>query len=182
VYTFTDAPAKDAYLRSKVLARAIELKTKLISFYFNRIHTSGKRRRRRDLGEILDGSSDDDLAIATGGSTIGLDPYRDANATTAFVIRHLSPQQSLLTISRSGTINATFFVDVNTTRIKIDITSNTALVTSTFDSFHLVDPNDVRVMPVLVASSAYFRLYNIENPYPGLWKVLSNQSHSYTMK
>ncbi len=182
VYTFTDAPAKDAFLRPKVLTRAIELKTQIFSFCVRHGSIPGKRRRRRDVGEILDGSSDDDLATATGGSTIGLDPNRDTSATTAFVIRHLSPQQSLLTSTRSGTINTTFAVDVNITRIQIDVTSSIALSTSTSNSFYLVDPNGILITPALVASSDYFRLYNIENPVSGLWKVFSNQSHSHTVE
>jgi hypothetical protein len=182
VYTFTDAPAKDAFLRPKVLARAIELKTRIFSFYVRSTSIGKKRRRRRDVDEILDGSSDDDLATATGGSTIGLDPYRDTNATTAFVIRHLSPRQSLLTISGSRTINTTFAVDVNISRIHIDLTSSKALVTSTSNSFYVVDPNGILIIPALIASSAYFRLYTIENPGSGLWKLLSNQSDSHTIE
>ncbi|CAF3901108.1 unnamed protein product [Rotaria sp. Silwood2] len=181
IYTFTDAPAKDAYLRSKVFARATELKSRIFSFYVRSTSTSGKSLRRRDEDEILDGSVDDDLATATGGSTIGLNPYRDINATTTFVIRHLFPQHLLLSITGSGMINRTFTVDVNITRIEIDLTSSRALFTSTFDSFHLIDPNGVSITPVLVAAGTYFQLYIIENPCFGLWHLLSNQSYSHTV-
>lgn len=45
VYTFTDASAKDAYLRPKVHARATEIKARIFSFYAHLSSMSGKRRR-----------------------------------------------------------------------------------------------------------------------------------------
>ena len=182
IYTFTDAPAKDAYLRPQVLARAMELKVRIYSFYVGYTRFSEKRRRRRDIGEILDGSNDDDFAAATGGSTIGLNPSRDTNVTTAFVIRHLSPQQSLLSITASGPINTTFAVDINTTRIHIDLTSSIVLFTSTSNSLRLIDPNGISVIPVLATSSAYLQLYSIEYPRPGLWKLSSNQLYAHKIE
>ncbi|CAF1685410.1 unnamed protein product [Rotaria magnacalcarata] len=182
VYTFTDAPAKDYYLQPKVLARAIELKSKVFSFYVSPISPSGKRRRRRNVGEILDGSVDDDLATATGGATIGLNPDRDSNATAAFAIRNLFPKQTLLGITGSGTINRTFAIDANISRMQIDLTSSRSVLPSTSNSLHLIGPDGVSITPVLTADGTYFQLYTIENPQAGLWQISSSQSFSRTIE
>lgn len=94
----------------------------------------------------------------------------------------MSPQESLLTITGSGTINTTFAVDANTARVQIDLTSTRALSTSTSNSLYLVDPNGVSITPLLNTSSTYFRLYSIKNPTPGFWKLLSNQPYSHTIQ
>ena len=48
INTFADAPAKDAYLPSRVLTRALALKTQIFSFHVLGRHVSKKDSRRRD--------------------------------------------------------------------------------------------------------------------------------------
>ena len=182
VYTFTDNKAKDAHLRPQVLARALELKTRVVSFYVFTSRRFKKHRQRKDVVEILDGSSEDDFASSTGGLTIRLLEYRDTAATLAYVIRHLFPQQSILTITGMNMINTTFAVDANITRLQIDLISNRGFLTSTSDSFCLVDPNGISIIPELIASTVYFRLYTIENPNPGFWKLSTSQLYSHTVE
>ncbi|CAF5206084.1 unnamed protein product, partial [Rotaria magnacalcarata] len=118
----------------------------------------------------------------TGGATIGLNPDRDSNATAAFAIRNLFPKQTLLGITGSGTINRTFAIDANISRMQIDLTSSRSVLPSTSNSLHLIGPDGVSITPVLTADGTYFQLYTIENPQAGLWQISSSQSFSRTIE
>ena len=181
VYTFTDAPAKDGYLRPQVMARAKELNVRIFSFYVSS-DSFAKRRRRSVAGDSLDGSDPNDIATATGGFTIGFDPNRDVNATLALVTRRVFPQQSVIAIGGSKVIDATFAVEGNVTLLHMDLISNQSIVTNPGSSLELVAPNGALIMPVLVASSVFFRLYRIENPPAGLWRLSSKQSNQHTIE
>ncbi|UJR14901.1 hypothetical protein I4U23_001885 [Adineta vaga] len=171
VFTFTDAPAKDAFLRSQVLNKAFDLDARVYSFYVNYGYYG---RRKRQLSstvvseEVLDGSDGRDLASATGGFTIGIQS-RDANATADYVMRRLERAQSLLTINLAGPTNLTFEVDETTTTLNIDISSTRNLS----GSIELIDSKENLITPTLIASTNFFRLYKIENVTASTWKLRS---------
>lgn len=182
IYTFTDAGAKDFDLRPRVLSRAMDLNVKIFSFYAGGAPSSGRRRRRRDTYEIIDGSNGKDVATATGGCTVGLQSSQDANATASFVVRRLLPQQSLLILSASGPISSTFVVDSQVTRIQIDLTSDRQLSTSLSNSLRLFNPNGMLIQPVPTTSTSYFRLYSIDNPLAGTWQFSTNQPKPHSVE
>ncbi|CAF0964599.1 unnamed protein product [Adineta ricciae] len=172
VFTFTDAPAKDAYLRSQILAKASEMNIRVYSFYAGAIYIG--RRKRQSTGttdsiEALDGSDGHDIASATGGLTMGIQAG-DANATAEYVMGRLARPESILTINLPGSTNLTFEVDDSITVINIDV-SSTQLLSG---SVELIDSKGNLLKPTPIAASNFFKLYKIQKATAGTWKL-----HSY---
>jgi len=181
VFTFTDAPAKDTYLYPRVLARALEINARIYSFYVKSSPSLRQQRVQRDLGNIRTGFDVESIANATGGTTIGLDPNRDQNALLNFICHHLSSRSSLLTMRGLKTIDRTFMVDKNLTGFDIDLSSYDRLQSNNI-SLQLIDPRGQMIYPDLKTATNYFRLYRVENPYGGRWRIISNQTSAHTLE
>lgn len=180
IYTFTDAPAKDSYLRYQVLIRAIKQNIYIHSFYVIPIYF-GRRKRQASISDTeitqLDGSDKHDFATATGGFTIGIQK-EDASAVAAYVLSRLQPMEVLLTISVSEPTNITFAVDKTIDLIKIDISATKPLS----GSIKLIDPTGAEIIPQLVANSTFFQVYQLTNPTYGSWNILSLYSDNCTIQ
>ena len=193
VFTFTDESATDAHLFTQVLMQAKALNVRIFSFYV-RSDTDGERHRRsvtgvvldgsdRNVnGEILDGSDRNDIATVTGGFTIGFIPREGSTAILALITRRSVPQQSLVTIGGSEVLKTNFWIEATITLLHIDLISNGFPFSTMNSSLELVSPNGAAIAPVLVASSAFFRLYRIDDPSAGLWRLSSTQLNQHTIE
>lgn len=178
--TFTDAPAKDAYLRNQVLNQARERNIRVFSFYVG--FSIGKRRKRQFFEtetepDVLDGSDENDFATASGGFTIGIRPG-DANATAKFVTRRLRNLQPILTINLQAPSNLTFAVDKAATLLHIDVSSATTIS----NYIEIIDPTGRVISATPDAASSFFQLYSIPNPAVGLWSIRSPHQNPHNIE
>ncbi|CAF3443536.1 unnamed protein product, partial [Rotaria sp. Silwood2] len=124
IYTFTDSPASDSYLKYK--ARAL-LRNKHIVIYsfvgqkMKKLLLKNKFQRTVQLDENDDGT---DLPSVSGGLTYPI-TINDQSVISEFILRRLewTRLQTLVIISNYNSTSITFFVDSSIDELHIDISS-----------------------------------------------------------
>jgi hypothetical protein len=118
IYTFTDSPAKDAYLKHQARALIRSKRAVLYSFM-------GQKMKARVLSaDPLDGTDDGiDLASISGGLTYPI-IAADRSVISEFILRRLewTRLQSLF-MYKSNSTSILFYVDSSIDELHLDISS-----------------------------------------------------------
>jgi len=122
IYTFTDSPAKDAYLKHQARALIRSKRAVLYSFMGQKMKA---RVLSADIVDPLDGNDDDDIDLASisGGLTYPI-IAADRSVISEFILRRLewTRLQSLFTY-KSNSTSILFYVDSSIDELHLDISS-----------------------------------------------------------
>ena len=123
IYTFTDSPARDAYLKHQARALIRSKKVVVYSFMGRQMKTR-MFRAQFDVLDPLDGSDNDtDLATISGGLTYPITAV-DRPVIAEFILRRLewAKLQSIFMFT-SNSASVVFYVDQYITELHLDISS-----------------------------------------------------------
>jgi hypothetical protein len=123
IYTFTDSPAKDAYL--KYQARALLRSKQAVIYSFLSQNMAARIYRNYfDVLDPLDGSDNDtDLASISGGLTYPIF-LTDRLIIAEFILRRLEwTRFQSLALSKSNSTSLQFYVDPSMDELHLDISS-----------------------------------------------------------
>ena len=185
LYAFTDAPAKDAYLKSQTIQLAREKQVTVTLFY------ARNRRRTKQTGGILIKATDviedlminngNDLSSITGGVVMGIDS-QSLNATQDYIIDRLDTSKMKIIILRRGyNMNLTFYVDSSMKSLRIEVTSKTRLKAT---SFFLVKPSNEVFKPKLIYQTSYLLIFTVAQEIldTGEWTIVSPMNVDHTIQ
>ena len=185
LYAFTDAPAKDAYLKGQAVQLAQDKRVTITLFYAGRDmrqEQSGRSLIRvDDVIEYLDISDGNDLSSITGGVIMGINDQA-LNSTTDYIIQNLQIGQWATVVFVNGfNMNITFNVDLLATSLKIEITSRNALSSS---RFRLIKPSGSVFVPTPTSTTPFILMYTIpvQESEGGAWILLSAMNTDHTIQ
>lgn len=123
IYTFTDSPARDAYIKHQARALLRDKGVVIYSFMGQQMKTR-QFKAQADLYDPLDGSDGDtDLATITGGLTYPI-TNDDQRVISEFVLRRLAwTRLQSLVLLKSNASSITFYVDSSIDELYLDISS-----------------------------------------------------------
>ncbi|CAF2816456.1 unnamed protein product [Rotaria sp. Silwood2] len=187
LYAFTDAPAKDAYLKSQAVQLAKEKRVIITLFYANsRVRQLQKQNGRAfmnttDVIESLDVIDGTDLPSVTGGVMMGINDQA-LNATSEYIIQNLEADKMTTVIFAKGiNMNVKFYVDLSIKSLKIEVTSANLLSPG---SFRLIKPSGVAFIPSPTSQTPYVLLYTIPvgTTESGEWTLISSMHVDHTIQ
>lgn len=162
VYTFTDSPASDAYLKYQARALLRSKKAVIYSFLSQKMLT--------DL-DPLDGSNGDtDLATISGGLTFPIYTH-DSSAIAEFIARRLEWTRLQTLVMLSTTSKTTdFYVDSSIDELQIEICSLGEIVN--LDGIQLFMPNN-SIYPIKAnyTNTKHLYMWRIGQPPIGKWRL-----------
>ncbi|CAF1224195.1 unnamed protein product [Adineta ricciae] len=182
IYTFTDSPARDAYLKHQ--ARALLRSKHAVIYSF-----MGEQMKRRslvltkilpDLIDPLDGKNDDiDLASISGGLTYPI-TTDDRSVIAEFVLRRLewTRLQSIF-IYKAKSTSGLFYVDSSIGELHLDISSMGEIID--ISGVQLRQPNNT-LYPLVgnFIGTKHLYMWKILQPVPGVWRLTtSNLSNTF---
>ncbi|RVE63983.1 hypothetical protein OJAV_G00141740 [Oryzias javanicus] len=188
IFVFTDAPAKDAYLKNSVIALIEQRKT---AVYFMITDVPGFRRRRRADGNQqqtqrmvrADSQLYRDLAQASGGQAIEVSKNQLLQATSIIIDSTSSSLVTLLQVNRNvgRPENYTFSVDETLTDLIIYITGSSVDVTLVNPSGEL--DNSTSTGPSIITDELAGNLRTLRlRTQVGLWELGIMSTNPYTLK
>ena len=179
LYAFTDAPAKDAYLKGQAVQLAKDKRVTITLFYARpgarQGHTGRDTPSPTDVIEALDVTDGNDLSSITGGVLMGINEQA-LNATTDYIIQNLVGEHPVTLISASAlNLNVSFHVDRSITSLKIELTSRSALNSL---ALQLTKPDGVTIVPVPNSQTPYILMYTIplDSTQTGEWTLVSQMN------
>ncbi|KAK7925739.1 hypothetical protein WMY93_008049 [Mugilogobius chulae] len=189
IYLFTDAGAKDAHLKSTVIA-LIERTESVVNFMLTSLFSS--RRRRADSGNQqtgvrlsgVDSQVYKDLAVASGGQAVEVTKSQLLEATNAILETSTSFVVTLLqTVRDPGKPeNFTFTVDETVTNLTI-------YITGTGNDFSLISPTGVVQESTSTTGSLITSTVAVGNlktlmlkTEVGLWEMRMRSTNPYNLK
>ena len=185
LYAFTDAPAKDAYLKGQAVQLAKEKRVTITLFYARprarQEQTGRSSPSPTDVIEYLDVTDGNDLSSITGGVLMGIDEQALA-ATTNFIIQNLAGEHPVTVVTAAASnLNISFHVDSSITSLKIELTSRSVL---DFLAFSLIKPNSVPTVLLPTAQTPYMLMYVIpvDSMQKGQWTLLSQMNTLHTVQ
>ena len=161
LYAFTDASAKDAYLKRQAIQLAKEKSVTITLFYaklgFRRIQTARiSNNTEVDVIEELDKSNGTDLPSITGGVTMGINPQA-VNATKDYILQRLEADKLTTIIFARGTnMNLTFYVDASIRSLQIEVTAQNSLLPT---GFHLYKPSGAEFLTTPTSQTPLIHSY-----------------------
>ena len=185
LYAFTDAPAKDAYLKGQAVQLAQDKSVTITLFYagqgFQPVQSGRSLITAADVIEYLDVNDGNDLSSITGGVIMGIN-QQALNSTNDYIIQNLQIDQWATIVFVNGfNVNSTFNVDLSAASLKIDITSRNALSPS---RFRLIKPSGSFFLPTLTSATPYILMYTIpvQENERGEWTLLSAMNTDHTIQ
>ncbi|CAF0762621.1 unnamed protein product [Didymodactylos carnosus] len=182
VYTFTDSPAKDAYLKHQALALIRNKKIVVYSLIGQEAKTRAllTPKIRDDVIDPLDGSGDNtDLATISGGLTFPI-TVNDTSAISQFVLRRLewTRLQPILLLKSNGT-SISFQVDSSINELQIDITSISEI--NNISKVELKMPNNTLYrLHENSEKTKHLHMWNIPKPTQGTWQLTTEKFSQLT--
>ncbi|XP_061625320.1 von Willebrand factor A domain-containing protein 7-like [Phyllopteryx taeniolatus] len=190
IFVFTDAPAKDAHLKSTITA-LIESMKSVVTFLLTDVLSS--RRKRRRQGEMsrvrrvvsqADAQLYRDLARASGGQTIEVSKLDLALATSVIEDSSDSATVTIFQEVSSEPENFLFTIDSSLRNIIISITGNSALTFNLTSSTGVSQNSSESSGPLASLSLAgnLRRLRLNNNSETGLWEISIDSDDPYSVK
>ncbi|XP_054482353.1 von Willebrand factor A domain-containing protein 7-like [Anoplopoma fimbria] len=182
IFLFTDASAKDQYLKSTVIA-LIERTKSVVNFMIT--NSLGLRRRRQSSRMVSsDAQLYRDLAQVSGGLAIEVTKSELPVATSIITESSSSSLVTLLQAARSPgkAENFTFTIDESVKNLTVYITGN--LVTFTLISPSGVSQeNDDTTGSLITASQSVGNFKTLQlKTQPGLWEIKMVSTNPYILK
>ncbi|XP_047463491.1 von Willebrand factor A domain-containing protein 7-like [Mugil cephalus] len=190
IFVFTDAPAKDAYLKSSVIA-LIERTKSVVNFMITNVFGFRRRRQLEDSQQqqysrmaASDTQLYRDLAQASGGQAIEVTKSQLLDATSIIVESTSSSLVTLLQAARSSgkEESFTFSVDESVKNLTVYITGSSV-------SFTLISPSGVSqessnmTGPLIIASQSVGNFQTLQlQSQVGLWEMRTTSTNPYTLK
>jgi hypothetical protein len=185
MYAFTDAPAKDAYLKSQAVQLAKEKRVTITLFYVKRSLRKQQTGRvfaeNVDVIEQLDGNDVNSLPSITGGVTMGINAQA-YNATKDYIIQRLKADQLATIIFAQGfNMNITFYVDSSINSLQIEVTAQRYLSSA---GFRLIKPSGDELFPIPTSQTPFILIYTvpIERHEIGKWTMISRMNTEHTVQ
>ena len=185
LYAFTDAPAKDAYLKSQAIQLAKEKRATITLFY------AGGRFRQQQLGRALKSTEDviedlynsngTDLSTITGGVTMGINPQA-VNATKDYIIQRLEADKLVTIIFARGTnMNTSFYVDSSIQSLQIEVTAQGLLTAA---NFRLIKPSGQQLLLTPTSQTPFILIYTvpIQSGDIGKWTMVSQMNTEHVIQ
>ena len=181
VFTFTDAPAKDDYLRDEVLSLALMKLVKINSIvvvsssgrnFKNQTDSIDKSNQRASRSSILDYQ---DLAKTTGGLSIFSGNEFIRNISNLIISQQEDQNNEYVLLMAEIKIKNiyvnTFYVDQSITKLSFYISSS-----SQVPSFVILDPTNSSNTNnyTQVFDSELTRFFFVDKPLVGTWKIQIN--------
>uniref|UniRef100_A0A3B3DEG2 von Willebrand factor A domain containing 11 n=3 Tax=Oryzias melastigma TaxID=30732 RepID=A0A3B3DEG2_ORYME len=190
IFLFTDAPAKDKYLKNTVIALIEQTKT-VVNFMITGILSSRRRRQANENQQQQqtqrmarsDSQLYRDLSQASGGQAIEVSKNQLLQATSIITESTSSSLVTLLQVNRNmgRPENYTFSVDDTLTNLIIYITGSSV-------DFTLVNPsgelhNGASTGPSIITAELVGNLLTLRlRAQVGLWELRIISTNPYTMK
>ncbi|KAL1023648.1 hypothetical protein UPYG_G00044010 [Umbra pygmaea] len=180
IYVFTDAVAKDNYLKDTITA--LIRSTKSSVNYLLTGNGAGARRRKRSVGTF---DTYKDLALASGGQAIVVSKANLPQATDIIVDTSTSTLVTVLQRARNPGRAETFPFQMDDS-----LTNITIYITGRFLSFTLTNPVGVtqtqaeangKLGTVQTVGNLY-RIRLASSNQTGLWEISVSSNQSYTLK
>ncbi|KAM8898612.1 von Willebrand factor A domain-containing protein 7-like isoform 1-T3 [Spinachia spinachia] len=186
LFLFTDAPAKDKYLQSTVVA-LIERTQTVVNFMISGSTVLNRRKRREDnqgLERIAawDAQLYRDLAQASGGLAIEVAKTELAVATSIITQSSRSSLVTLLQAARSPAKTDTFSfrVDETVKNVRVYITGRDVTFTLTSPTG---EQSTDTTGPLITSSQSVGNLKTLQlKSQSGLWKMKMESTDPYTLK
>uniref|UniRef100_A0AAQ6A6K1 VWFA domain-containing protein n=1 Tax=Amphiprion ocellaris TaxID=80972 RepID=A0AAQ6A6K1_AMPOC len=190
IFVFTDAPAKDAHLKSTIMA-LIESTKSVVTFMLTGVRAS-RRRRRSAQGVIPRAMSQSDaqlyrdLAQASGGQAIEVTKSNLFATTSVIENSSCSPGVTVFQVVKNpGTPdNFNFAVDDSLRNITIYITGGSSLTFNLTSSTGESQNSSQSSGPLASFTTAgnLRRLSINTNNQTGLWQISINSNNAYSVK
>jgi hypothetical protein len=185
MYVFTDAPAKDAYLKRQAIQLAKEKRVTITLFYV----TNSLRKQQTgriyaesdDVIEQLDGNDANSLPSITGGVKMGINAQA-FNATKDYIIQRLKADQLATIIFAQGSnMSITFYVDSSINSLQIEVTAKRSLSST---GFRLIKPSGEELSPIPTSQTPFILIYTvpIERHEIGRWTMISRMNTEHTVQ
>ncbi|KAL1023649.1 hypothetical protein UPYG_G00044030 [Umbra pygmaea] len=180
IYVFTDAVAKDVYLKDNITA--LIRSTKSSVSFFTTGDGAGARRRKRSVGTF---DTYKDLALASGGQAIVVSKGNLSQATDIIVDTSTSTLVTVLQRARNPGRAETFSFQLDES-----LTNITIYITGRFLRFTLTNPVGVtqtqaeangKLGTVQTVGNLY-RIRLASSNQTGLWEISMNSNQPYTLK
>lgn len=189
LYAFTDAPAKDAYLKSQAIQLAKEKRVTVTLFYAKYGFRSRQASRsfvradddNEDVIDELDTNNGSSLTSITGGVTMGVNPQA-VNTTKDYIIQRLSAdKQAPLVFVQGINMNVTFYVDVSIQSLHIEVTAQNSLLRT---GFRLFKPSGEELSLTPTSQTTFVLMYSvsIEGRNTGKWTMISNMNTEHIVQ
>ncbi|KAL6110279.1 uncharacterized protein ACO6RY_19394 [Pungitius sinensis] len=188
IFLFTDAPAKDAYLKNTILA-LIQSSKSVVTFYLTNVFARRRRRSQGVASRAMSRSDDQlysDLAQASGGQAIQVrkadlsfatQVIQDSLATavvTVFQVVRNPGRPDRFTFTVDGSLrNVTAYI-TGTSSLTFDLTSSTGVTQSSSQS-----------SGPLASFSTIGNLHRLNintDNQTGLWEIRVNSTNPYSVK
>jgi hypothetical protein len=182
IYTFTDSPAKDAYLKYQARALLRSKQAVIYSFMSQKMKTR-IFQAYYDVLDPLDGSDNDtDLASISGGLTYPIF-VADRSVISEFILRRLqwTRLQSLLTYKTSSSASVEFYVDSSIDELHLDISSMGEI--TDISRIELRMPNN-SLYPITqnYINTTHLYMWKILQPNTGAWYLTTSEGFDYDVQ
>ncbi|CAF1439252.1 unnamed protein product [Rotaria magnacalcarata] len=175
LYAFTDAPAKDAYLKSQVVQLAKDKRVTITLFYARssqKRQTGNIETKVTDVIEDLTIIDGNDLSSITGGIIMGVNA-QSLSVTQDYIINRLDIHKlKSIVFARGDRLNLTFYVDSSMKTLRIEVTSSYALTTA---GLRLTKSSGEILTPIPSSQTPYVFIYTVplEQSDVGEWNIFS---------
>ncbi|CAL8329839.1 unnamed protein product [Lota lota] len=177
IYVFTDATAKDIYLKDTIVALIRSTKS-TVSFFM----TNASGRKQRSLRASFDDYRD--LALASGGQAIQVTKGKLPEATDVILDTSTSALVTVLQRSRSsGSETFTFLLDESLKNITLYITGSQITFTITNPAgVNQSNPELSGDLGMIQNVGNLWRIRLDADKQTGIWKIKMASSNPYTLK
>nr|XP_061792282.1 von Willebrand factor A domain-containing protein 7-like [Nerophis lumbriciformis] len=187
IFVFTDAPPKDAFLKSTVTA-LIEERKSVVTFMLTNVESG---RRKRELEGVMSqvsllGASQlyRDLSRASGGETIEVSDREFALATSIIEDSLRSATVIVFQEERSNPQSFQFTIDNSLENVIISITGNPDLTFNLTSSTGVSQSSNESSGPLasLIMAGTLHRLILNSDSETGLWKISVDSEDPYLVR
>ncbi|XP_051794025.1 von Willebrand factor A domain-containing protein 7-like [Acanthochromis polyacanthus] len=184
IFLFTDAPAKDTYLRSTVIALIERTQTVVNFFITDSVVVNRRRRRQSRQLSASDAQLYRDLAQTSGGQAVEV-TKSELPAAVSLITECTSPSLvTLLQAARNPGMahNFTFRVDETVTNLRVYITGSSitfTVISPTGESQQSSDTSG----SLISASQSVGNFQSLQlNKQAGMWEINMVSTNPYTLK